>query len=240
MIGTDDDVRGDGSVNPGGLDGCEDLLGYRFTDQEILVRALTHSSSKTAFSGSNERLEFLGDAILGSVVSLYLYAHHPDFQEGRMTKVKSQVVSRRSLALKAREIGLAPYLVVGRMFPTPNAITNSILSNALEAVIAAVFIDGGLDAAFDFVMRHFQDVIATAADEPGHRDFKSWLGQWAQQNHMENPGYIVLSTAGPDHTKTFEMSVSLSRRRFPAAWGRSKKEAEQRAARASLRELGLL
>jgi ribonuclease-3 len=224
----------------GRLDGCEELLGYRFEDPELLVRALTHSSSRTAFSGSNERLEFLGDAILGAVVSLYLYAHHPDFQEGRMTKVKSQIVSRRSLALKARDIGLAPYLVVGRMFPTPKAITNSILSNALEAVIAAVFIDGGLDAAYAFVVLHFEDAIATAADEPGHRDFKSWLGQWTQQNHMENPGYVVLSTAGPDHTKTFEMSATLGKRRFQPAWGRSKKEAEQRAARAALRELGLL
>lgn len=219
---------------------CEEVLGYTFEDRELLWRALTHSSSRTAFSGSNERLEFLGDAILGAVVSLYLYAHYPDFQEGRMTKVKSQVVSRRSLALKAREIGLAPFLIVGRMFPTPKEITNSILSNALEAVIAAVFIDGGLDVAYDFVIRHFEDAVATAADEPGHRDFKSWLGQWSQQNHMDNPGYLVLSTAGPDHTKTFEMSVVLGKRRFPAAWGRSKKEAEQRSARAALRELGLL
>ena len=219
---------------------CERVLGYTFNAPETLVRALTHSSSRTAFSGSNERLEFLGDAILGAVVSLYLYAHHPEFQEGRMTKVKSQVVSRRSLALKARDIGLAPHLVVGRMFPNPKSITNSILSNALEAIIAAVFVDGGLDAAYEFVIRHFEDAIATASDEPGQRDFKSWLGQWAQQNHMENPGYVVLSTAGPDHTKTFEMSVTLGKRRFFPAWGRSKKEAEQRAARAALRELGLL
>ncbi|NRA96172.1 MAG: ribonuclease III [Planctomycetes bacterium] len=230
--------NGDGAT--GRVGECERVLGYTFNDPETLVRALTHSSSRTAFSGSNERLEFLGDAILGAVVSLYLYAHHPEFQEGRMTKVKSQVVSRRSLALKARDIGLAPHLVVGRMFPTPKSITNSILSNALEAVIAAVFVDGGLDAAYEFVIRHFEDAIATAADEPGQRDFKSWLGQWAQQNHMENPGYVVLSTAGPDHTKTFEMSVTLGKRRFFPAWGRSKKEAEQRAARAALRELGLL
>ena len=112
--------NGDGAT--GRVGECERVLGYTFNDPETLVRALTHSSSRTAFSGSNERLEFLGDAILGAVVSLYLYAHHPEFQEGRMTKVKSQVVSRRSLALKARDIGLAPHLVVGRMFPTPKSI----------------------------------------------------------------------------------------------------------------------
>ena len=229
-----------GDLSSDQLEAFETVLGYRFDDREILVRSLTHSSSRTAFSGSNERLEFLGDAILGAVVSLYLYAHHPEFQEGRMTKVKSQIVSRRSLALKARDIGLAPYLIVGRMFPSPETITSSILSNALEAVIAAVFIDGGLDAAYDFIIRHFKDAIVSAADEPGHRDFKSWLGQHAQQSHLENPGYVVLSTAGPDHTKTFEMSVQLGKRRFQPSWGRSKKEAEQRAARAALRELGLL
>jgi len=222
------------------LSRCEATLGHDFQDRELLVRALTHGSSGTDASDSNERLEFLGDAVLGMIVSLHLYAHHPDFQEGRMTKVKSQIVSRRSLALKARELGLAPYLIVGRMFPDHRSITNSILSNALEAVIAAVYLDSGLDAAYEFVARHFGDAMATAADEPGQRDFKSWLGQWVQQNRMANPGYEVLSTAGPDHTKTFEMCVALGERRFPPAYGRSKKEAEQRAAAAALRDLGLL
>lgn len=222
------------------LGACEEVLGYVFKDKELLQRALTHSSSKTAFNHSNERLEFLGDAILGAVVSFYLYAHHPDFQEGRMTKVKSQVVSRRSLALKARELALAPHLIVGRMFVTPKEITNSILSNALEAVIAAVFIDGGLEEAYGFVVRHFQDAIETAADEPGQRDYKSWLGQWAQKNRLEAPGYGVLSVAGPDHGRTFEVATNVGNRRFPPGFGRSKKEAEQRAARAALHELGLL
>lgn len=219
---------------------CEEILGHEFRDKELLIRALTHSSSRTTFSGTNERLEFLGDAILGAVVSLYLYAHFPDFQEGRMTKTKSQVVSRRNLALKAQEMGLASFLIVGRMFPNPGAITNSIISNALEAVIAAVFIDGGMDAAYEFVIRHFEEGIRSAAEEPGQRDYKSWLGQWAQQSRLETPQYIVVSTAGPDHTKTFELMTTIGKRRFLPAWGRNKKEAEQRAARVALRELGLL
>lgn len=222
------------------LEGCERALGYRFRDPQILQRALTHSSSKTEFSGTNERLEFLGDAILGAVVSLHLFAHHPEFEEGRMTKVKSQVVSRRSLALKGRELGIAPHLVVGRMFPPPADITDSILSNAMEAIIAAVYLDGGMDAAHSFVVRHFAGAITAAAHDPGQRDFKSQLGQWAQQGKLDMPYYQLLSSAGPDHTKTFEMITQIGRRRFPPAWGRSKKEAEQRAARAALRELGLL
>ena len=157
-----------------------------------------------------------------------------------MTKVKSQVVSRRSLALKARELDLARFLIVGRMFPDARTITNSILSNALEAIIAAVYLDGGMDEAYAFVMRHFDDAISTAADEPGQTDFKSSLGQWAQQNHQENPVYQLVSAAGPDHTRTFEMVACLGRRRFPAAFGHSKKESEQRAARVALLELGLL
>lgn len=222
------------------LSECESVIGYRFRDRNLLVLALTHSSSKSTFSETNERLEFLGDAILGTIISIHLFTNHPDFQEGKMTKAKSQVVSRRSLALKARELDLAPYLVVGRMFPTPRHVTNSILSNALEAIIGAVYQDGGMAAANAFVLHHFEDVIATAVDEPGQRDFKSSLGQWAQQQHMQNPGYVVLSFAGKEHTRTFEMAASVGDRKFPAGYGRSKKEAEQRAARAALQELGLI
>ena len=227
---------------PNGIDKLQDILGYHFQDPELLVRALTHSSTRTAFTASNERLEFLGDAILGAVVSLHLYAHFPEFQEGRMTKVKGQVVSRRNLANKAREIDLAPYLLVGRMFPTPSAITRSILSNAIEAIIGAVFIDGGMDEAYAFVLRMIEPSLIAAADEPGQRDYKSWLGQWAQQNQHEthHPQYVLISAAGPDHSRTFEFRVTLGNRHFPPAYGRNKKEAEQRAARVALQDLGLL
>ena len=218
----------------------EDRIGYRFGDGELLVRALTHSSTRTTWSTSNERLEFLGDAILGAVVSLHLYAGHPEFQEGVMTRVKSRIVSRRSLARKARELDLAPLLRVGRMFPTPADITDSILSNALEAVLAAVYLDGGLDAAYSVVMNVFDESLRTAVEQPGRRDFKSALVQWAQQTRDGAPDYEVLSMAGPDHTRTFELRVHIGERAFPSAWGRSKKEAEQRAARAALVELGLL
>lgn len=225
---------------PGELAHLSERLGYRFQDQELLVRALTHGSSRTTFSGTNERLEFLGDAVLDLMVSLFLYARFPDFQEGRMTKVKSQVVSRRSLGVKARELDLARFLVVGRMFADPGAITGSVLSNALEAVIGAVYLDGGFEAAYDLVIRLFEGDILAASDEPGLRDYKSHLGQWAQRSRQGNPVYHLVATAGPDHSRTFEVFATVGPRRFPAAWGRSKKEAEQRAARVALQELGLL
>jgi ribonuclease-3 len=218
----------------------EDRIGYHFGDGELLIRALTHSSIRTTWSTSNERLEFLGDAILGAVVSLHLYASHPEFQEGVMTRVKSRIVSRRSLARKARELDLAPLLRVGRMFPTPADITDSIISNALEAVIAAVFLDGGLEAAYAVVMNVFDEGLRAAAEQPGRRDYKSALVQWAQQTRDGSPQYELLSMAGPDHTRTFELCVRIGERAFPPAWGRSKKEAEQRAARSALVELGLL
>lgn len=215
-------------------------LGHPFSDEALLFRALTHRSTKTIHVASNERLEFLGDAILGAVVSLHLYAHYPDFQEGRMTKVKSHVVSRRNLASRAKELDLAPHLIVGRMFPTPADISPSILSNAMEAIIGAVFLDAGLEAAHTFVLRHFEASLTAAAEEPGQRDWKSALGMHAQQEGGASPTYRQLSAAGPDHDRTFEFCVVWGERSFSAGFGRSKKDAEQRAARAALLELGRL
>ncbi len=222
------------------LSRCEASIGHVFRDRDLLAAALTHASTKVTSGRSNERLEFLGDAVLGVIVSRILFDEHPDFEEGRMTKARAQVVSRKSLAEIGREMGLKEFLVVGKMFATRDHIAASVLSNALEAVVAAVYLDGGIEAAERFVRRHFGDAIERAANEPVGHDWKSQLSQWAQAQALGNPHYVLISTAGADHVRTFELCVTIGRRRFAAAFGRSKKEAEQRAARLALHELGLI
>ena len=222
------------------LERFEALLGHAFGDRTLLLNALVHGSSKATSGEDNERLEFLGDAVLGAVVSSRLYETYPDFQEGRMTKVRSQVVSRRNLALRARGLSFDRFVIVGRMFRDRDTIADSILSNAFEAVIGAVFLDGGWGAARDFVLRHLDEDIRQAALDPGRRDYKSLLGEWAQQQLQENPVYRLISTSGPDHTRVFEVAARVGGRSFPTATGSSKKEAEQEAARLALLELALL
>lgn len=230
----------DVTLDPAALERCEAKLGHRFADRDLLLAALTHASTKVSSGRSNERLEFLGDAILGAIASRILFEEREDFEEGRLTKARAHIVSRRSLAEIGQNLGLHEFVVVGKMFATRDHIASSVLSNAVEALVAAVFLDGGLDAATAFVERHFRPLIDHAAMEPGGRDWKSLLGQWAQVNADQTPKYLVLSTAGADHSKTFEVCVAMGRRRFRAAFGRSKKEGEQRAARAALRELSVI
>lgn len=228
----------DGDARNYDLAPLEERLGHAFSDRALLVRALTHASTRVEETCSNERLEFLGDAILGAIVSDHLYRTHPDDPEGRMTKVRSLVVSRRTLGVQAERLGLRPWLIVGRMFPSPEAITRSILSNAYEAIIGAIYLDGGFEAASAFVHRHLGEVMRRAADDPSRRDFKSVLGQLAQAERLPSPVYEILSTAGPDHTKTFEARVRMGETAYPEGYGRSKKEAEQHAAAAALLAMG--
>jgi ribonuclease III len=217
---------------------AEARLGLQFRDKDLLRAALTHASLKTEEGRSNERLEFLGDAVLGLVVSEHLYARFPDFDEGRMSKTRAQVVSRRHLAELGAEVGLKDCILVGRMFAEPSKIADSVLSNAVEAVIAALYLDAGYEAARDFVLRRAAASIERAASSPEARDWKSLFSTWAQARGRATPTYVVLSTAGADHEKTFEVCASLEGRRFSPSYGRNKQEAEQRAARAALRELG--
>jgi ribonuclease-3 len=233
-------MSGPALLDPATRARCEERLGHRFADRDLLLAALTHASTKLAAGRSNERLEFLGDSVLGAVVSRILFDEHPDYEEGRLTKARAQIVSRRSLAEIGEGLGLQEFVVVGKMFASREQIAASVLSNAVEALVAAVFLDGGLEAAIAFVDRHFRAAIDHAATEPGGRDWKSMLGQRSQAGTAPSPRYVVLSTAGADHSRTFEVCVSIGGRRFRPAFGRSKKEAEQRAARAALRELGVI
>lgn len=218
----------------------EQILGYQFNDHELLARALTHSSSVTDRILSNERLEFFGDAILGMVICDNLFETFGDYLEGDLTKAKSMLVSRRNCARIAKQLGLNEYLKVGKGMISSRALTGSLSAGLLEAVIGAIYIDGGFEAAREFILRIFASSIDKARLEKYHGNFKSLLQQYSQQRFNKTPTYELLDEKGPDHNKCFEVQGIVNGRRFPSAWGINKKEAEQKAARNALVELGIL
>lgn len=222
------------------LKSCQDRIGYKFKDIALLAGALTHSSSADTRKESNERMEFLGDAVLGLVVCRELYDRLPEAMEGELTKVKSAVVSRKICADVADELRLTDALRLGQGMEPGEQLPRSLAAGTLEALVAAVYLDGGLDAAREFILRHFADEISEAAGSEHQFNFKSQLQQYAQRQLSRTPEYELLDEKGPDHAKCFEVAVSIGSRVFPGAWGPSKKEAEQKAARKALETLGCL
>lgn len=214
---------------------CELAIGHRFRDPRLLRNALTHGSAKSDSRPSNERLEFLGDAVLGFLTSKRLYDLAETLDEGRMTKVRSQAVSRRSLRQVADDLELAELMVVGKMFKSPEEIRDSTLADAVEALLAAVYLDAGLEAADAFYDRHFRGILARALSIPGGRDFKSRFGQWVQRCFGCNPRYEVEGLEGPEHERVFAVAALIGGEVWGRARGANKKEAEQRAAAAALR-----
>lgn len=228
-------------TKPEVLDKAEAALGYRFKDRSILDQALTHASSANSRIESNERLEFLGDAILSVVVCKELFANYPDYLEGELTKIKSSVVSRHSCAIVAEQLGLPQLLFVGKGMSGRQRLPASLAAAAFESVIAAIYLDSGdLGVARTFILKHMNGLMADAAASEHQRNFKSQLQQHAQKNLGSTPVYELLDEQGPDHSKCFEMCVVVSGKRFPGAWGPCKKEAEQKAAYRALRELGVV
>ncbi len=212
------------------LASAQELIGYRFRDPELLRQALTHASIADSRLLSNERLEFLGDSVLGLVVCHELYSRFPDELEGELTKLKSVIVSRKVCAEIADRLGLTPLLILGKGMNNRDRIPTSLRAAVLESVIAAVFLDGGYEAARDFVLENAEYFIEQTASAEHEQNHKSTLQQFAQKRLASTPHYLQLDEQGPDHSKCFEICVSIGNRRFPAAWGPSKKEAEQKAA----------
>lgn len=218
----------------------EARIGYRFRDQALLDQALTHASVAESRLKSNERLEFLGDAVLGMVVCRRIFELYPDLLEGEMTKIKSTVVSRLSCAGITAELGLAQHLALGKGMRVHESLPQSLAAAVLESVAAAIYLDGGEDAARDFLLPHVEPLIVKAFDSGHQENFKSILQQHAQQNLDQPPQYVVLDERGPDHAKHFHVCVQVGAQRFPASWGASKKSAEQQAALLALLELGVV
>ncbi len=216
----------------------EEALGYLFETPDLLDQALTHKSyANERGSGirDNERLEFLGDAVLDLVVSHLLYDLRPPLTEGKMSKVRAFLVSEPSLAEVARSFGLGRYLLLGKgEEQTGGREKPSILSGAFEALVAAIYLDGGFDLAREFVDAVFRPLLE--AEGPGglDRDFKTRLQEHCQGRYGTAPTYRLVGEWGPDHDKTFEVEIRLGNRVLGRGRGRSKKEAEQRAAQGAL------
>ncbi len=218
----------------------QELLDYRFRDQSLLSESLTHSSLADSRLLSNERLEFLGDSILALVICKTLFSRFPDYLEGDLTKIKSMLVSRKTCARLAADMGLQHFAHVGKGIDKTRAMSGSIAAGILEAVIAAIYLDGGFEPAERFILRVFGPLIEKADAQQHQENFKSLLQQHAQQMQSETPIYEVLDEKGPDHNKCFEVAVVIGRQRFASAWGVTKKEAEQKAARNALVRLDLI
>ena len=218
------------------LEECQKSIGYRFRQPELLRAALTHTSGANTRLGSNERLEFLGDAVLGLVTCEQLYLRFPDYQEGDLTKVKSVVVSRRICARISRQLNLGDYLFLGKGMSYHAVVPSNLLADVFESLIAAIYLDGGLEPARELILKYLGPEIEEVADG-AHGNDKSALQQVAQRELGATPQYHLLDENGPDHNKCFKVAAVIRGQRYRGAWGRNKKEAEQRAAMNALAQI---
>jgi len=224
------------SPKPAGKAKLEKILGVKFKNTALLDEALTHKSfameqgAKVAF---NERLEFLGDSILSAAVAHYLFNRYPDVDEGRLSQLKSMLVSRPSLTVWGRDIEIGRYL---RLSEGENATggreRDSIVGNAMEAILGALYLEAGYDATQRFI-----DKLLSKRKRLVTADHKSRLQEWAQKKYKIPPNYVVSKSYGPDHAKTFEIDVTIANEVLGSGSGKSKKEAEQAAARDALRHI---
>jgi len=223
------------------LQQIEQIIGHKFHNSNLLAKAFTHSSAVDNRFLCNERFEFLGDAVLGIVVCRQLFDSFPGYLEGDLTKIKSMLVSRKTCAKLAKQMGLHKFLKIGKgMANNHSPMSMSLSAGLFEAVIAAIYLDGGFGAASDFLLRTFAPLIEKADAEQTQGNFKSLLQQYAQQQLNTSPVYELLDEKGPDHNKCFESQVVINGRHFTSAWGTNKKEAEQKAAFNALVDLGIL
>jgi len=219
------------------LDECQKVIGYQFQDPVLLRGALTHASGANTRLASNERLEFLGDAVLGLVTCEQLFQRFPDYQEGDLTKIKSVVVSRRTCARISRLLNLGDFLFLGKGMNVHTAVPASLLADVFESLVAAIYLDGGLEAAKRFILQYVGPEIEHVAEGAYGGNFKSVLQQVAQREFGATPQYPMLDEKGPDHSKCFKVAAVIGRQTYAAAWGRNKKEAEQKAAMNALAQI---
>jgi ribonuclease-3 len=243
-----------GGINPADDAELEQRLGYRFTRSELLDQALTHSSAVPEIRASlmetptprltanNERLEFLGDAVLELLTSEYLLSSFPDWSEGQLSKSRARLVNAHSLEAAARRLRMGDFLRLGRgEEKTGGRDKQTLLADAFEAVLAAIYLDGGLSAARDVLYRTLFEQALEGGGEPiDQSDRKSALQELLQSRGQTPAEYRVAGETGPDHQKTFDIEVWVNGSRLASAQGSTKKEAEQRAARKALAMLELV
>lgn len=222
------------------VEAAQRILGYQFRDPTLIKLALTHASVTESRLDSNERMEFLGDAILGMIVCERIFERFPGYLEGEMTKIKSTAVSRRTCAELASRLGIDELILVGKGMQTSASLPKSLAAAVFEAVIAAIYLEAGIERVKAFLAPLIDPMIDEAARSGHQRNFKSVLQQHAQQTFGASPSYRILDEKGPDHAKAFKIAVEVDGRRFESSWGQSKKQAEQQAALHALRELGVI
>lgn len=224
------------------LSPLENELGYQFKDISLLREALQHSSyvneQRDPALQDNERLEFLGDAVLDLVITHILMNHFPQTREGDLSRMRATIVNESQLAAVAQRLNLGQHLLLGKGEALSHGQEkSSILADALEAVIAAVYLDGGLQNAFDVIERQFSQNISQVGERLAAEDFKSRLQELVQVRFKTTPDYKVVAESGPDHDKTFEVSLSIGTLLTTHGTGKSKKAAEQAAAQIALQKL---
>jgi len=212
------------------IERCQQIVGHRFKNVSLLQGALTHASGASHRLANNERLEFLGDSILGLVVCEWLYQEYPEYSEGDLTKIKSSVVSRRSCGKVACEMRLDECLIVGKGINRGRSFPRSLVSDVFEAVVAAIYLDAGLDVIRERLRKWLAAEVRMAVEGRGSGNFKSLLQQYAQREKASTPFYRLVTESGPDHRKRFRVSAVIAGEEFQPAWGNNKKDAEQHAA----------
>jgi ribonuclease III len=219
------------------LEKLEQRIGYEFKDKGLLLSSLTHASGAEHRLASNERLEFLGDAILGAIVCEILFQQYPDLLEGELTRLKSIVVSRQTCAKLSTTLGMQEFLILGKGMSTHPSVPSSLLADVFESLLAAMYLDGGDQPVRRFIAATMGPEIDLAVEGVTGSNYKSLLQQLAQREHGTTPTYQLLDEKGPDHSKCFKVAAQVGADRYQPAWGRNKKEAEQRAARNALSQL---
>jgi ribonuclease-3 len=217
----------------------EEKIGYTFQNKELLKKALTHTSY--AYENnieSNEKLEFLGDSILEFVSSKYLYENYPELKEGEMTKVRATVVCEKSLHKVAKMHDFSDFLYLGRSERKMGGQERpAILADSVEAVIAAIYLDGGIEQAEKFIIQSLKEDIEIATKHVGDKDYKTVLQEKLQEHGDVKIEYEIIKEEGPDHNKSFEVQVSCNGKKLAKGKGRSKKEAQMNAAQKALEKL---
>lgn len=226
------------------LESLEKKVDYSFKDKGLMNMALTHTSyvkGDGRASEHNERLEFLGDAVLELCVSEYLYNRFSEYNEGDMTRLRAQTVCEGALFDVAKGLDLGSVLLLGRGEDHSGGREKpSILSDAVEALIGALYIDGGMDTARRFIMSFIGAAVQSAVSGGPHKDYKTMLQEYVQKRHMGQIAYVLTGSSGPDHNKIFAMNVSIAGTVVGSGEGKTKQEAGQQAAKAALIEIGII
>lgn len=225
------------------LNEFENIIGYSFKNINILNNALTHSSyigSKSDFLEHNERLEFIGDSILDMIISLYLYSKCKDSPEGSLTRFRAGIVCEQSLYNASSRMKLGQYLLLGKGEENTGGRKRvSILADAFEAIIAAIYLDGGIKKAKIFILSNLDDIINDAIEHKIFSDYKSFLQEHIQKNNSGKLSYKLLKEKGPDHDKVFEVALYLDNEIIGRGAGHSKKDAQQAAAKDAIISMGV-